>query len=348
MRRQCVGGAAHSGGVIPAADRRAGVARVRLPAARAASTCGCTLGPLRRGGGDPAWCVRPRRVDLAGDVDRRTVPRPGTWPCAATASTRRRGVPAPSARWPDVPTCSARATTRAGSTRRCTPWSATPTARRPGAADPAVGQRARGARARRSSSRRWSGSTPRRRGAGSCGSTARPPPARRRPRCGCRRPPTAGARCRSGTGGARASRRRGRARCCGPRPSRSRLQEGADLPIEEARRRLLTVRGIGPWTVAEVASRALGDADAVSVGDYHLAHLVGWALTGPAHRRRRDAAPARAVGRPSAARHPAHRDHPDRDGTPVRTPRAAGPTAALRKLLAGSCRSGAPAGSSIR
>lgn len=59
-----------------------------------------------------------------------------------------------------------------------------------------------------------------------------------------------------------------------------RLQEGADLPIEEARRRLLTVRGIGPWTVAEVSSRALGDADAVSVGDFHLAHLVGWALTG--------------------------------------------------------------------
>ena len=59
-----------------------------------------------------------------------------------------------------------------------------------------------------------------------------------------------------------------------------RLQEGARLPIDEARRRLLTVRGIGPWTVAEITSRALGDADAVSVGDFHLAHLVGWALTG--------------------------------------------------------------------
>ena len=59
-----------------------------------------------------------------------------------------------------------------------------------------------------------------------------------------------------------------------------RLQEGADLPSAEARRRLLTVRGIGEWTVAEITSRALGDADAVSVGDYHLAHLVGWALTG--------------------------------------------------------------------
>ena len=59
-----------------------------------------------------------------------------------------------------------------------------------------------------------------------------------------------------------------------------RLQECVDLPIAEASRRLLTVRGIGPWTVAEVSSRALGDADAVSVGDFHLAHLVGWALTG--------------------------------------------------------------------
>lgn len=54
----------------------------------------------------------------------------------------------------------------------------------------------------------------------------------------------------------------------------------ADLPLAEARRRLQAVRGIGPWTVAEIASRALGDADAVSVGDFHLAHLVGWALTG--------------------------------------------------------------------
>ena len=53
-----------------------------------------------------------------------------------------------------------------------------------------------------------------------------------------------------------------------------------DVPLAETRRRLLTVRGIGPWTVAETTSRALGDADAVSVGDFHLAHLVGWALTG--------------------------------------------------------------------
>jgi 3-methyladenine DNA glycosylase/8-oxoguanine DNA glycosylase len=40
------------------------------------------------------------------------------------------------------------------------------------------------------------------------------------------------------------------------------------------------VPGIGAWTVAEVAQRALGDADALSVGDYHLSAFVGWALAG--------------------------------------------------------------------
>jgi len=34
------------------------------------------------------------------------------------------------------------------------------------------------------------------------------------------------------------------------------------------------------WTSAEVRRVALGDADAVSVGDYHLPHLVAWALAG--------------------------------------------------------------------
>lgn len=46
--------------------------------------------------------------------------------------------------------------------------------------------------------------------------------------------------------------------------------------------RLASVPGIGPWTLAEVGLRAIGDADAVSVGDYHLANLVGYALTGRA------------------------------------------------------------------
>lgn len=59
-----------------------------------------------------------------------------------------------------------------------------------------------------------------------------------------------------------------------------RLDEVVTMPLPDARRRLLAVRGVGPWTVAETTARALGDPDAVSVGDFHLAHLVGWALTG--------------------------------------------------------------------
>jgi 3-methyladenine DNA glycosylase/8-oxoguanine DNA glycosylase len=47
-----------------------------------------------------------------------------------------------------------------------------------------------------------------------------------------------------------------------------------------ANRRLSAVPGIGVWTAAEVAQRALGDGDAVSVGDFHLSAFVGWALAG--------------------------------------------------------------------
>jgi 3-methyladenine DNA glycosylase/8-oxoguanine DNA glycosylase len=52
------------------------------------------------------------------------------------------------------------------------------------------------------------------------------------------------------------------------------------VPLPEAHRRLQALPGIGPWTSAEVALLALGDADAVSVGDYHLPNLVSWALAG--------------------------------------------------------------------
>lgn len=49
----------------------------------------------------------------------------------------------------------------------------------------------------------------------------------------------------------------------------------------QARDRVLrSLRGIGVWTSAETRIRAYGDPDAVSVGDYHLAHVVGYALTG--------------------------------------------------------------------
>ena len=53
-----------------------------------------------------------------------------------------------------------------------------------------------------------------------------------------------------------------------------------DLPLADAHARLTAVPGIGPWTAAEVAVRALGDVDAVSVGDFHLPNLVAFALAG--------------------------------------------------------------------
>jgi 3-methyladenine DNA glycosylase/8-oxoguanine DNA glycosylase len=40
--------------------------------------------------------------------------------------------------------------------------------------------------------------------------------------------------------------------------------------------------GVGPWSAAEVALVALGDADAVPVGDVHLPSTVTYALTGTA------------------------------------------------------------------
>lgn len=59
-----------------------------------------------------------------------------------------------------------------------------------------------------------------------------------------------------------------------------RLEEGAAAGTAETTRRLLLVPGVGRWTAAETTQRALGDADTVSVGDYHLPGQVGWALTG--------------------------------------------------------------------
>jgi 3-methyladenine DNA glycosylase/8-oxoguanine DNA glycosylase len=59
-----------------------------------------------------------------------------------------------------------------------------------------------------------------------------------------------------------------------------RLEETAAMSLPEAYHRLRALPGFGPWSVAEVGQIALGDGDAVSVGDYHLPHLVSWALTG--------------------------------------------------------------------
>jgi 3-methyladenine DNA glycosylase/8-oxoguanine DNA glycosylase len=61
-----------------------------------------------------------------------------------------------------------------------------------------------------------------------------------------------------------------------------RLEEGAARSLDVARRRLRSVPGVGVWTAAEVAQRALGDPDSVSFGDYHVAKDLTWALLGEA------------------------------------------------------------------
>jgi 3-methyladenine DNA glycosylase/8-oxoguanine DNA glycosylase len=59
-----------------------------------------------------------------------------------------------------------------------------------------------------------------------------------------------------------------------------RLEKAAELRGEAGRALLQKVPGIGVWTAAEVAQRAWGDPDAVSVGDFHIPSTVGWALVG--------------------------------------------------------------------
>jgi 3-methyladenine DNA glycosylase/8-oxoguanine DNA glycosylase len=59
-----------------------------------------------------------------------------------------------------------------------------------------------------------------------------------------------------------------------------RLEETVSLPFEAAYRRFRSIPGVGPWTSARIGMIALGDADAVAVGDLHLPHLVSWALAG--------------------------------------------------------------------
>ena len=59
-----------------------------------------------------------------------------------------------------------------------------------------------------------------------------------------------------------------------------RLERAVRLRGVEGQRLLRHVPGVGPWTAAEVAQRAWGDPDAISVGDYHLTTLVGTALEG--------------------------------------------------------------------
>jgi 3-methyladenine DNA glycosylase/8-oxoguanine DNA glycosylase len=58
----------------------------------------------------------------------------------------------------------------------------------------------------------------------------------------------------------------------------ARREAGGGSGSVELAARLRRYAGVGPWTAAEVTSRALGDPDAVSVADAHLSNLVGWTL----------------------------------------------------------------------
>jgi endonuclease III len=60
----------------------------------------------------------------------------------------------------------------------------------------------------------------------------------------------------------------------------ARLEEVVRLHVGDRAARLRAVCGVGQWTAAEVLQRACGDADAVSVGDFHLPRLIMWALAG--------------------------------------------------------------------
>lgn len=58
------------------------------------------------------------------------------------------------------------------------------------------------------------------------------------------------------------------------------LERLAGVPSAEAGAKLQTLPGIGIWTAAEVVQRTHGCPDSIAVGDYHLAAYVGAALTG--------------------------------------------------------------------
>lgn len=62
--------------------------------------------------------------------------------------------------------------------------------------------------------------------------------------------------------------------------SPGRLQALHAVPREEARRRLASLPGVGPWTVEFTMGMGLGDPDAVPTGDYGLPRDVAWALAG--------------------------------------------------------------------
>lgn len=60
----------------------------------------------------------------------------------------------------------------------------------------------------------------------------------------------------------------------------SSLERLVSQPSAQAREALMSLPGVGVWTAAETAQRAFGDADALSIGDYHIPKMIGWTLLG--------------------------------------------------------------------
>jgi 3-methyladenine DNA glycosylase/8-oxoguanine DNA glycosylase len=60
----------------------------------------------------------------------------------------------------------------------------------------------------------------------------------------------------------------------------SRLEQIMAMGRADACARLEAVKGVGPWTSAQVMGAAWGDRDSIPIGDFHLPHTVAWALAG--------------------------------------------------------------------
>jgi len=60
----------------------------------------------------------------------------------------------------------------------------------------------------------------------------------------------------------------------------ARIDKARDSTPSEAAAQLVSIQGVGLWTVSKTISVSHGDADQVDVGDFHLKHIVAYHLTG--------------------------------------------------------------------
>lgn len=58
----------------------------------------------------------------------------------------------------------------------------------------------------------------------------------------------------------------------------NRIEEATTMSIDDAYQRLMALPGIGIWTASLVLGEAIGDPDAIPIGDYHVKNTVSWAL----------------------------------------------------------------------